>query len=62
MNSGESLTIYNIITLPNIGHDLENIVGHITQDAALRFFGIFGISYTDTFPTTVQNFSFCEIS
>ena len=41
MNSGESLTIYNIITLLNIVHDLENIVGHITQDAALRFFFYF---------------------
>ena len=43
MNSGESPTIYNIIKLLNIGHDLENIVGHTIQDAALRFFGIFWI-------------------
>ena len=32
-----------ILRLRNIGQDLENIVGHTIQDAALRFFGIFGI-------------------
>ena len=45
----------------SIGHDLENIVSHITQDAALRSFGIFGISLTSPFSTTVQISTFTEL-